>query len=88
MTGSIGQAALTYESFVERLYFSASTYASLGIGDITPTRDLRMLTGAEVLNGLVMIGWTISFTYLTMEKFWTLPHHTKHAHGERKAPHE
>ena len=74
LSGSIGQAALTYESFIERLYYSASTYASLGLGDITPTRDLRMLTSAEVLNGLVMIGWTISFTYLTMEKFWLLPH--------------
>ena len=76
LTGSIGQAALTYESFIERLYYSASTYASLGLGDIMPTRDLRMLTSAEVLNGLVMIGWTISFTYLTMEKFWLLPHHS------------
>ncbi len=72
LTGAIGQAAMTYESFVERLYFSTTTYTSLGIGDITPTRDLRMLASAEVLNGLVMIGWTVSFTYLTMEKFWSL----------------
>jgi hypothetical protein len=85
LTGSIGAAAFNYESFIERLYFSASTYASLGIGDIMPTRDLRMLASAEVLNGLVMIGWTISFTYLTMEKFWSLPHHhsnKKRKHGE------
>lgn len=74
LTGSIAPAALTYESFIERLYFSASTYASLGLGDIVPTEDLRMLVSAEVLNGLVMIGWTVSFTYLTMEKFWSLPH--------------
>lgn len=70
LTGSIAPAALTYESFIERLYYSASTYASLGLGDIAPNKDLRMLTSAEVLNGLVMIGWTISFTFLTMEKFW------------------
>ncbi len=74
LTGSIAPAALTYESFIERLYYSASTYASLGLGDIVPTKDLRMLSSAEVLNGLVMIGWTISFTYLTMEQFWSLPH--------------
>lgn len=61
---------ITYNSFVDCLYFSASTYSSLGYGDILPGRDLRMLVGAEVLNGLVMIGWTVSFTYLTMEKFW------------------
>lgn len=85
LTGSIVPAALTYESFIERLYFSASTYASLGLGDIVPNKDLRMLAGAEVLNGLVMIGWTVSFTYLTMEKFWSNPihHHAKgNHHGE------
>lgn len=75
LTGNIAPAALTYNSFIERLYFSASTYASLGLGDIAPEKDLRMLASAEVLNGLVMIGWTISFTYLTMEKFWTNPTH-------------
>lgn len=83
LTGSIAPASLSYESFIERLYFSASTYASLGLGDIAPEKDLRMLAAAEVLNGLVMIGWTISFTYLTMEKFWAVPaKHTKGAsHG-------
>jgi hypothetical protein len=74
LLGTISKAEFTYHSFVERLYFSATTYTSLGIGDITPSSDLRMLAGAEVLNGLVMIGWTVSFTYLTMEKFWLLPH--------------
>jgi hypothetical protein len=75
LTGSIAPAVLTYDSFIERLYFSSSTYASLGLGDIVPSKDLRMLTSAEVLNGLVMIGWTISFTFLAMEKFWSLPRH-------------
>lgn len=83
LTGSIAPAVLSYESFIERLYFSASTYASLGLGDIVPNKDLRMLAGAEVLNGLVMIGWTVSFTYLTMEKFWSQPpHHERHSHGK------
>lgn len=77
LTGNIASVTLSYESFIARLYYSASTYASLGLGDIVPTKDLRMLTSAEVLNGLVMIGWTISFTYLVMEKFWSLPHDGK-----------
>lgn len=73
LTGNILPATFSYESFLERLYFSASTYASLGLGDIIPNKNLRMLASAEVLNGLVMIGWTISFTYLAMEKFWSKP---------------
>lgn len=72
LTGAIGKAVMTFESFKERLYFSSTTYTSLGTGDIVATSDLRMLASAEVLNGLVMIGWTISITYLAMEKFWSL----------------
>ena len=71
LIGSLSPATPSVRSFIERLYYSASTYASLGLGDIVPTESLRMITSAEVLNGLVTIGWTISFTYLAMEKFWT-----------------
>jgi len=28
---------------------------------------MRLIAGAESLNGLVLIGWSASFTYLTME---------------------
>ncbi len=58
------------DNFDTVLYFSAATYSSLGVGDIVPTGDLRILSGFEVLNGLMLIGWSVSFTYLAMEKFW------------------
>jgi hypothetical protein len=53
-------------------YFSISSYTTLGIGDLIPNGGLRIISGAEALNGLVLVGWTASFTYLTMEKFWHL----------------
>jgi hypothetical protein len=52
------------------LYFSAETYTSLGFGDIVPHGPLRLLAGVETLNGLLLIGWSASFTYLSMERFW------------------
>jgi voltage-gated potassium channel Kch len=52
------------------LYFSAETYTSLGYGDIVPTGDLRLLAGVEALNGLLLIGWSASYTYIAMERFW------------------
>lgn len=58
--------------FFSYLYYSTTVYTSLGFGDVVPTRGLRMLSGVEVLNGLVLIGWTVSFIFLTMEKFWGL----------------
>jgi hypothetical protein len=51
-------------------YFSIATYTTLGIGDLHPSGAMRLVAGIESLNGLVLIGWSASFTYLTMEEFW------------------
>jgi hypothetical protein len=51
-------------------YFSAETYTSLGLGDIQPVGKLRLLAGIEALTGLLMIGWSASFTYLEMARHW------------------
>ncbi|MDP1862637.1 MAG: ion channel [Thiobacillus sp.] len=57
-------------SLINCLYFSAETYTSLGFGDLTPVGPIRLLAGVEALNGLVMIGWTASYAYIAMERFW------------------
>ncbi len=57
-------------SFSSYLYFSAETYTTIGMGDIYPLGPLRLITGIEALNGLLLIGWSASFTYLAMQKFW------------------
>jgi hypothetical protein len=51
-------------------YFSITTYTTLGVGDVAPTGLIRVIAGIESLNGLVLIGWSASFTYLSMEKLW------------------
>jgi prepilin signal peptidase PulO-like enzyme (type II secretory pathway) len=57
-------------SLVACMYFSAETYTSLGFGDVTPVGPIRLLAGVEALNGLLLIGWSASFTYISMERFW------------------
>jgi hypothetical protein len=52
------------------VYFSAETFTSLGYGDVVPHGDLRLLAGMEALNGLLLIGWTGSYTYITMQRVW------------------
>ena len=64
LTGSAGF------SLANCLYFSAETYTSLGFGDLTPVGPIRLLAGAEALNGLLLIGWSASFAYIAMERFW------------------
>jgi len=58
-------------SLANCLYFSAETYSSLGFGDLIPTGPVRLLAGAEALNGLLLIGWSASYAYIAMERFWT-----------------
>lgn len=57
-------------SFANCLYFSAETFTSLGFGDLTPVGPVRMLAGAEAPNGLLLIGWSASYAYIAMERFW------------------
>ena len=57
-------------SLIHCLYFSAETYTSLGFGDLTPVGPVRLLAGVEALNGLLLIGWSASYTYIAMERFW------------------
>lgn len=57
-------------SFTNCLYFSAETYTSLGFGDLTPVGPIRLLAGVEALNGLLLIGWSVSYAYIAMTQFW------------------
>lgn len=68
--GSLVGTDSTLENF---LYFSAETYTSLGFGDIVPGGPLRLFAGVEALNGLLLIGWSASYVYIAMERFWGDP---------------
>ncbi len=63
-------AGLPVSGFMEYLYYSAVVYTSLGLGDIYPIGHVRFLTGVEVLNGLLLIAWSGSFTFLAMGRLW------------------
>ena len=56
--------------FRDCAYYSMVVYPTLGFGDITPNGDLRFLTGSETVLGAVLIGWTTSFLFLQMQRFW------------------
>jgi hypothetical protein len=62
----------TTDSFMDCIYFSLTSYTSLGFGDIAPTGWIRFLAGMEALTGLVLIAWTASFMFLEMQKHWKI----------------
>jgi len=57
-------------TLLDCVYYSFTTYTTLGTGDIEPHGDLRYLTGLESLVGLVLITWSASFLYLEMTRYW------------------
>lgn len=60
------------EHFADFLYFSATSYSTLGIGDVYPAGVFRLISGIESINGLFLIAWSTSFTYFVMDRLWPL----------------
>ena len=48
-------------SFVDFFYFSITTYTTLGIGDVYPLGNMRIVVGLQSLVGLMLIAWTATF---------------------------
>jgi len=65
-------AGATEGSWVDFFYFSAASYTTLGMGDLFPIGHLRIVAAIESLTGLILIAWSASFTYLAMNRFWTM----------------
>lgn len=57
-------------TILDCVYFSFTTYSTVGYGDIEPIGHLRYMTGIESLTGLVLITWTASFLYYEMQRYW------------------
>lgn len=55
---------------LDAVYASATTYSTLGYGDLVPQGAVRVLFGTEALVGLLMITWSASFAYLEMARYW------------------
>lgn len=57
-------------SLLDCVYFSYTTFTTLGVGDIQPHGPIRHLVGLESLTGLLLITWTASFLYYEMQRHW------------------
>lgn len=72
-TADLGSLTGNFDgSFMDSVYFSFTTYTTIGFGDISPIGPLKFLTGLEALTGLVLITWTASFLFIEMQKYWNL----------------
>ncbi|HPF27610.1 MAG TPA: potassium channel family protein [Steroidobacteraceae bacterium] len=68
-TGTI--EGLAHGHIFDFVYLSATTYTTVGFGDISPVGPIRFVAGTEALIGFILLTWSASFLYLEMERFWT-----------------
>lgn len=47
--------------FEDALYFSTSTYATIGYGDLVLSRAWRIVSAIEGVNGIILLGWSTAF---------------------------
>ena len=48
-------------NFDDSLYFSTTTYTTLGYGDVILTKKWRLVGAIESANGIILLGWSTAF---------------------------
>ncbi|MEO6244242.1 MAG: potassium channel family protein [Opitutaceae bacterium] len=63
-------AEATELGWLDHVYFSFVTFTTVGYGDVVPVGPIRFIAATEALNGWMLLGWSASFTFLEMQRFW------------------
>ncbi len=59
--------------WLDYVYYSFMTFTTVGYGDLIPRGPIRFIAATEALTGFVLLGWSASFTFLEMQRFWREP---------------
>ncbi|UZK70432.1 potassium channel family protein [Sphingomonas sp. S1-29] len=61
-------AAGALGSFEEALYFSTSTYTTIGYGDVVLPPGWRVFGAIEGANGIILLGWSTAFFFAVVSR--------------------
>ena len=56
--------------FEEALYFSTSTFTTVGYGDVVLDKSWRLTSAFQSANGFIMFGWSTAFIFEVMSKLY------------------
>jgi len=57
----------TWES---ALYFSTSSYTTVGYGDLILSEEWRLLGSIEAINGMILFGWSTAFLFTGVRRIY------------------
>lgn len=63
-----------HDNLEEALYFSVVTFTTLGYGDITLGKDLRLLASICATNGLIIVGLNTAFLVESLSRIYKAQH--------------
>jgi hypothetical protein len=81
-----------FPDFETSFYFSATSYSTVGFGDVVLTDDWRILGAVEAVTGVLMFGWSTGVLFSVVHHFHghylrsLLPVHSQQGndrHGDR-----
>lgn len=57
-----------FATFEAALYFSTSTYATIGYGDLVLPASSRLIGAIEGANGIILLGWSTAFFFAVVDR--------------------
>jgi Ion channel len=67
-------ALTTLPDFEAALYFSTTSFTTIGYGDVVLDRNWRLFGAIEGANGLLLFGWSTAFLFSVTARLRTLEH--------------
>lgn len=61
-----------FPTFEQALYFSTSTYSTIGYGDVVLPVGSRLLGAIEGVNGVILLGWSTAFFFTVVHRMTVL----------------
>lgn len=56
--------------FEQALYFSTTTFTTVGFGDVVLDKQWRLLSSFQAANGFILFGWSTAFIFEIMSKLY------------------
>jgi len=57
-------------TFKTALYFSTSSFTTVGYGDLTLSEEWRLLGSLESANGMILFGWSTAFIFAVVHRIY------------------
>ena len=53
------------------VYFSTSSFTTVGFGDLVLSKDWRLLGSFEAINGMILFGWSTAFIFAVVRQVYS-----------------